>query len=428
MRFYFESYGCTMNQGEARQMEGILKEKGHVIVDDITQSDALVLVTCTVIETTELKMKKRIRAYSKTRKSVVVAGCMASVQEDQILELNPDAHILVPQDLKRIGAIADELSKERPIDGKASTESLDYDKKTTEAIIPISSGCFGSCTYCITKIARGDLRSRPPEVLIKEIKEALAKGNKEIRLTSQDNAIYGLDINFNLPFLLNEIQKLRGDFRVRIGMMNPNNLIPILDEVLNAYKDSRIYKFLHIPVQSGSEDVLKRMGRKYMIDDFFYVVNQARKTFPNITISTDIIVGFPGETDDDFTKTVQLVEKLKPNILNITRFSPRPKTIAMEMDHQIPSRIAKDRSRAITKIHSDISRNINEGFVGKREQILVTEPGKNKTMMGRTDSYLPVVVEDDVALSNFFEIEIIEARDTYLMGRILLRSPFFTYR
>ena len=419
VKFYFESYGCTMNQGEARVMEDILRAKGHSIVENQNDSDALVLVTCTVIETTELKMKKRLVQLSKTGKPVVVAGCMASVQKDEIMKENPNALVLPPKDFRNIDSVLNKLgTEELKPKGKEHVTPPTLNK-TADAIIPISSGCLGSCTYCITRIARGELRSCPPEFVVKRAKKILREGYKEIRLSAQDTAAYGAEINSGLPTLLLKIQELEGDFRVRVGMMNPDNLMPILQDVIDAYKDSRIYKFLHVPVQSGSERMLLRMRRKYSIDGFFMVVEEFRKNFPDITISTDVIVGFPGENDDDFDQTVKLVKELRPNILNITRFSARPKTEAIEMEDKIPSRIAKDRSRELAKIHLDISRDINGTLVGRGEKILITEHGKNKTMMGRTNSYKPVVVEDDVKLCEFLDVKITEARDTYLLGKVL---------
>lgn len=419
MKFYFESYGCTMNQGEAKILESILKEKGHDIVGDLEDSDVLVLVTCTVIETTELRMLRRLGEFTKTHKSIVVAGCMASVQKEKILAKSPNAMILSPQSLSDIDQIAFRLSKGYAQISHEKTESETETKLKADAIIPIASGCLGSCTYCITRIARGKLRSCPPEFLIESMKKALTEGYREIRLSAQDTSAYGADIKFNLSTLLKKIEELEGDFRVRVGMMNPENVLPILPEIIEGYKDPRIYKFLHLPVQSGSESILNRMGRKYTTNEFLKVVKNFRGAFPGLTLSTDIIVGFPGEGEKEFRESVNLLHKLKPNILNITRFSPRPKTEAMNMDDKIPSRIAKERSRELTKIHSDISREINKEFVGKKERILITEHGKNGTMMGRTDTYKPVVVEDEVKVCDFVDVKITEAKDIYLKGRIL---------
>jgi MiaB-like tRNA modifying enzyme len=419
MKFYFESYGCTMNKGEAKLMEDILKNEGHGIVDDENLTDAYVLVTCTVIETTELKMMKRIQEFSKTKKPVIISGCMASVQKDQILKQNLDVKFLLPQDFRKIVKIAEALEKQSFLIEREGDLPPTKPHKTADAIIPIASGCLGSCTYCITRIARGKLKSCPPEMVLESIKKKLSEGYKEIRLTSQDNAVYGADINSDLPFLLDGISKLDGDFRVRVGMMNPDNVKPMLSEIIQAYKDPRIYKFLHLPFQSGSKRILENMKRGYSIEDFLFVIDSFRRSFPELTVSTDVIVGFPGETEEDFEKSVALIKELRPNILNITRFSVRPKTEAMDMENKIPSRIAKDRSRILSKIQSEISHEINKTYVGKTVRILVTEHGKSETMMGRTDTYKTVVMEDEVKLCQFVDVEIVDCTEIYLKGKAL---------
>jgi MiaB-like tRNA modifying enzyme len=417
MKFYFESYGCTMNQGEAKIMEDMVRARGHDIVSE-EESEVLVLVTCTVIETTELRMLKRLKELTKTGKMVVVAGCMASVQKDDILKSNPDALILTPQYLKDMGKVADILAigdekVEPEMRGKGS------DIKSADAIIPISSGCLGSCTYCITKLARGNLQSHNPDILIMSMKKVLSEGFKEIRLTSQDTAAYGADIEYDLATLLKDIGELKGEFRVRVGMMNPENVKQILKPMIDSYSDPRVYKFIHLPVQSGNERILADMGRRYTVPEYFQVVDEFRKAYPILTLSTDVIAGFPGESDSDFEDTVDLIKKLQPNILNITRFSPRPQTLAKDMEDRIPSRIAKERSRELTQVHFEISRKINSKFVGNKERILVTEVGKPGSMMGRTDSYLPVVVKESLPLCQFVDVEITESKDTYLIGKLL---------
>jgi MiaB-like tRNA modifying enzyme len=406
-----------MNQGEAKIMEDMVRARGHDIVSE-EDSEVLVLVTCTVIETTELRMLKRLKELTKTGKMVVVAGCMASVQKDDILKSNPDALILTPQYLKDMGKVADILAigDERAESEKQTRESQ---MRSADAIIPISSGCLGSCTYCITKVARGNLQSHNPDILIMSMKKVLSEGFKEIRLTSQDTAAYGADIDSDLAKLLKEIGTLEGEFRVRVGMMNPENVKTNLPAMIDSFSDPRIYKFLHLPVQSGNENILKEMGRRYTISDYFSVVDGFRNAFPNLTLSTDVIVGFPGESDSDFKDSVDLIKKLRPNILNITRFSPRPQTLAKDMEDRIPSRIAKERSRELTKVHFEISKEINSALVGNKERILVTEVGKPGSMMGRTDSYLPVVVKESIPLCQFVDVEIIESKDTYLIGKLL---------
>lgn len=425
MRYYFESYGCTMNQGEARVMGDLLGQCGHEIVDDIDDSDALVLVTCTVIKTTELRMIRKLREFSKTGKPVVVGGCMASVQRDIILAENPGAILVAPHRIHDIGEIVKALEAECKSDittkdmNSVQPDTPKFVLKKIEEVIPIASGCLGRCTYCITRLARTSLRSNPPDILLRDITKALEKGYREIRLSSQDNAAYGKDIGESLPELIERMVQVPGDFRVRVGMMNPENTLPILDELLTAYSHEKVFKFIHVPFQSGSERILESMGRQYSVDGFLEVVGDFRSLYPDITISTDVIVGFPGEEDRDFQASLDLVEGLKPDKLNITRFSARPGTEASSMKDQVHGRVAKARSRVLTSVHRRITRAINERHVGRTEHVLVTENGTNDTMMGRTGSYKPVVMEDDVALGCFVDVRITEAGDTYLRGTVI---------
>lgn len=417
-----------MNQGEAKLMEDFLSNCGHRIVKDMEDSDALVLVTCTVIETTERKMLKRLAAFSDTGKPVIVGGCMTTAQKDLILSSNPEAVLVVPDSIRDIGDIVKglEIEHKREIINQEVndlSESVQPDipkiMPNIDTIIPIASGCLGSCTYCITRIARGELQSQSPEILIKGIEKALAEGFKEIRLSSQDNAAYGREIGEDLPSLVDRITNLPGDFRVRVGMMNPDNALPIMDKLISVYQNPKVFKFLHVPFQSGSERILSIMNRQYSIDDFFEVIDGFRNVIPDITISTDVIVGFPGEEDEDFEMSVKLIEKLKPDILNITRFSARPGTPAMDFKNIIHSRTAKDRSRILTTLHTDISTRINHGYVGQKGRVLITEHGIKNTMMGRMDNYKTVVLEENVSIGQFMDVEIIDSSPVYLNAKIV---------
>jgi len=210
-------------------------------------------------------------------------------------------------------------------------------------IIPISEGCLGDCNYCSVKFARGKLKSYKIEDIIKQIK------GKKILLTSQDTGCYGLDINTNLVELLKQVVKVKGNFQVRVGMMNPEHVLPILKDLVEVYKDKKIFKFIHIPIQSGSNNVLKEMNRRYTVEDFIKIVKEFRKQIPEIHISTDIIVGYPTETEEDFKKTINLLEKLKLEVINLSRFAPRPKTAALKLK-QLPVEEIKRRSIIISKI------------------------------------------------------------------------------
>jgi threonylcarbamoyladenosine tRNA methylthiotransferase CDKAL1 len=407
-----EAYGCTMNQGEGVILEKKLESLGYEVVRSAEDADLVVLNTCTVIRPTEMKMIKRMKEISKQGKHIIVSGCMAAVQPDQIKETVPDALIIPPFEYDSFSPLVTDV-----FGNGTFTRILEPDIVT--AIVPIAQGCLGSCTYCITRIARGKLRSYSMESIVRNCKESIAQGARELLITAQDTACYGLDQGHNLGELITSISDIPGRFRMRIGMMNPDNLQKVVRHLIPAWESEKVYKFLHLPVQSGSNTVLGAMGRHYTLDDFKLQVTRFRRRFRNLTLSTDVITGFPGETDKDHRMSVGLIEDIGPNIVNVTRYSPRPGTTAARAKNQIPGWVSKERSRELTHLRFRISRSINIGKEGDREDVLITEKGKDDTYIGRTMSYTPVVVEEGVRLGDFVEVEIIRSAPTYLIGRLV---------
>ena len=283
------------------------------------------------------------------------------------------------------------------------------------AIVSISEGCLGSCSFCATRIARGRLKSFSIDAIVNEVKKAVEMGFKEIQLTSQDTGAYGLDMGeYKLPELLNRISKIDGDFRVRVGMMNPHHAAKILDDLINSFSNDKIYKFIHVPVQSGDNKVLEHMKRNHTVEDFVEVVDRFRKEFDDVMVSTDIIVGYPTESEESFWKSYELIKNVKPDIVNITRFSPRPNTPASKL-RDIPGWIKKERSRILTKLCREIGYENNKKFIGKRFRVLITKHGKNGTMLSRTNSYRPVVTTGE--LGRFKDVEIIDCTFNYLISK-----------
>jgi MiaB-like tRNA modifying enzyme len=279
---------------------------------------------------------------------------------------------------------------------------------------------MGECTYCITRFARGRLKSYSIKKIVSATDKWLKRGVKEIKLTAQDTAAYGMDYDdgTNIYELVSKIVKLKGDFRIRIGMMNPKSAIKILPKIIDMYRYEKVYKFLHLPLQSGDNRVLSRMMRGYTVEDFIYVIKKVRSAVNNLMLSTDIIVGFPGETADEFEKSIEVIKQIKPDIVNITRFSAREGTAAAHMKPQVVSRIAKERSRILSELRFKISKEINTKFVGSFEKILLTERGKNNTFVGRTSAYRPVVIDaNNFKIGDFVNVKIIFAMPTYLIGK-----------
>jgi MiaB-like tRNA modifying enzyme len=411
MKYFVESYGCTMNYGEGEQLSRKMDNLGHVRVDSADEADIVILNTCTVVETTEKNMIRRMGDLKKKGKKVIVTGCMAKVQPKRIMIRLPDS-VIVPPD--RYDDFSELVSNEF-----GCCEPKDAPSYGMCAILPIAQGCLGNCSYCITRFARGTLKSYDEEDLVKEFNRMIDEGSKEVLITAQDTACYGHDTHTDLPHLIRRFLEREGDYRIRIGMMNPNFLKPIADDLLDVMEDRRVYRFLHIPVQSGSDTVLKNMRRRYTTEEFLDMVEHMRARYPDISISTDLISGFPGETDEDHRKSVELIRKLHADTVNITRFSVRPGTDAASMKDQIQGNVSKERSTELTETKMEVEYNVNKNLVGKRFRVLVTEKGKPGTVITRTENYRPVGIDEDIPLGTFLEAEVTDCASTYVTGKRL---------
>lgn len=398
-----------MNYGEGDQLSEKMSSLGHELVSSVDLADIVVLNTCTVVETTEKKMIRRMAELKKSGKEVIVTGCMAKVQKNRVTIRLQDSLIIPPELYSDFSYVVSE--RYGIVDPIVS-------EPTVSNILPIAQGCLGNCTYCITKFARGRLSSYDPDAIIERFNIMISQGVKEILVTAQDTGCYGVDIGTDLPSLIERMLENDSEFRIRIGMMNPNSLIPIADRLMEVMNDPRVYKFLHIPVQSGSNEILIAMKRPYHVEDFLEIVAKVRSYHPEISISTDVISGFPGESDIDHIRSLRMLERLKADTVNITRFSSRPGTEASMME-QIHGRVSKVRSAELTETKNRIELKNNSQMVGKYMGGLVTEIGKQGTVIVRTDNYRPVAVASDLPLNSFVKVRITACKPTYLVGRVL---------
>jgi len=402
-KVHIETFGCTANVGDEMKMRAILRNAGHKIVKT-READVVVVNTCTVTRRTELNVVKRLKELNRQNKEVVVAGCMAAAQPELIKSiLGEDVTMVTPRDI---------------CNGYSEGQELDFDGVI--AVIPIAIGCVGKCSYCIVKRARGELRSYATDKICEAVKSAVERGAKEIRITAQDCSAYGWDCfdTPKLPELLKMLTSLEGDFKIRVGMMNPFTAIHILDELLDAFDSEKMFKFFHVPVQSGSDKVLGDMRRNYKNADFFEIVKTIRKRFEHSTICTDFIIAFPTETEEDFFSSLNLLETVKPEKVNITRFSPRPGTEASKQKDLL-EREKKRRSRIFSAVYHRIAFAKNKELEGKEAPVLVTEKGKKGGVIGRDTSYRHVVIKRDLPLGATCKVRIMEAKSTYLVGEIL---------
>jgi threonylcarbamoyladenosine tRNA methylthiotransferase CDKAL1 len=388
------TFGCTFNQGDSRLLERVLSGLGCTMVSSPDDADAVVVNTCTVVGATERKMLRTLRSFRE--RPLYVTGCMARVQREKILSVCNPVFLSSP-------SLAGACRK--------SSTALRHEV----GIVQLGTGCPGSCTYCITRLARGPLKSYPGNVIMEEIRAAVRSGTAEVRLTAQDCSAWGQDTGESLPALLNRIGEIPGTFRVRLGMMNPATILPMLDPLTESFGNRNLFRFAHIPVQSGSDRILRRMGRKYTADDMIGIVRAFRRRNPDITLATDIIVGFPGEEEEDVQATIDLLMRMLPSKINITRYSPRPGTPAAALKAPV-DRVKKDRSRLIQRHAEEICRQLNRPLIGSIHQVLVTERIKQGTVLARNDTYTGIVLNQDLPVGSELTARITEDRTYFFFG------------
>ena len=444
-KIYIQTHGCSTNFSESEVMAGLLAEAGFEIIDNKESADIIMINVCTVKgENTALREIRKTKEEFPSRK-LIVAGCLTKVLIKNARKIDESISLVNTHNIKSICEFVEEVSEGNIVGLLAKEKEVKINlpkirKNQVIGIIPILNSCKGNCSYCSVKAVKGELFSYPIEAIIKEVNNCLDEGCKEIWITSQDNASYMLDMSeiakkaisehaqkpsvfdknkiSKLPELLEKITGINKEFMVRIGMMNLNHLLPVADELIKIYKNKKIFKFLHIPIQSGNNEILKLMNRKYTVDDFKRIVDIFRKEIPDITISTDIICGFPTESEQQFNDSLSLIKEIRPEILNISRFQARAGTKAAKMK-QVNGSITKNRSRILTEIFGNISRMNNEKWLNWKGTILIDEKGKNNSWTGRNFAYKPVVVKGDFKLGQEIKVEIENITSWDLRGNII---------
>lgn len=413
-----KTYGCTLNQSDSEAMAGVLLANGMKLAKKEEEADAVVLNTCTVKGATEQKTIYEIGRLLRTGKRIVVAGCLPAADLKLVRKHAPKAPIVGTRSLTHIAEAVRAAVKGKKVEFFDEDEEklkLPRVRGSIIAKIPVAEGCVGACAFCATKIARGRLKSYPEELIVSEVEQCVKKGCKEIQLTAQDMGAYGLDRKTNLALLLGKVAEAKGEFRVRVGMMNPEHVKKILPGLLKAYRSQKIYKFAHIPVQSGNDAVLHSMRRRYSVADFRKVARAFRKAFPEVTLATDIIVGYPTETKKAFEDTLKLLKEMKFDVVNVSKFTPRPKTEAAELK-QLPNQEVKRRSTETAALCRKISLEKNRKLIGRTFRVLITEEQK-KGFSGRTDGYRQIALKGRQALGHFVTIRAGNALHSCIVAR-----------
>ncbi len=423
---YVENYGCAANKADFEIMLAHILDSGYKISKRLDEADIILVNTCGVKRPTEDRIIWRLRLFSKLNKPLIVSGCLPKINLASILKAAPNVSaILDPYSVDKISVAlksAENGERGRIFFSDKPTVKLNQPKirlNRVIEIIPISEGCLGACSFCCVRFARGRLFSYPASLITDKLRKAVLEGVKEVWLTSQDNGAYGLDIKSNLVELLKECCRVDGKFFIRVGMMNPNHVLKMLPNIISAYRNERIFKFLHLPVQSGDDKVLKMMNRQYTVKDFKTIIESFRNEIPEITIATDVICGFPEESRKAFERTLKLIEDVKPDVVNISKFFLRPGTPAERMK-QIDTKEVGLRSRMMTKLANRISFERNERWLGWEGEILIDEKGFGDSWIGRNYTYKPIVIKSRENLfGKFVNVRVIKAHTNYLEAKII---------
>lgn len=425
----FYTLGCKVNQYETEAMAELFKNAGFTVTDFENISDIYIINTCTVTAMSDRKSRQIIRRAKKKNPEAIIAvtGCYAQTAPEDVLKID-GVNLLVGTNERH--NIVDLLEN---VTAKSKTSAV-YDimnahefeelsissySERTRAYIKIQEGCNQFCTYCIIPYARGPVRSRNPESIIAEVERLAKNGFSEIILTGIHVASYGVDLeDMDLERLLLMVDKVEGIKRLRLSSIEPMTLDEEFIKTVSASK--KLCHHFHLSLQSGCDETLKRMNRKYTTAQYREIVSGLRKKYPDVSITTDIMVGFPGETDEEFEKTVGFLEDIAFSDAHIFQFSPRKGTPAAKRKDQVDSRIKEERSKTVLKITQKSRDEFLNSFLGKTYSVLFEQPAKDGFFEGKTDNYMTVLVPTTQNLSGkFYDVKLEKTENGVIFGRIV---------
>jgi len=440
-RVYIETMGCQMNKSDSERMFGMLSHLGYEETKDPKEADLLMVNTCSIRQLSEDKAFSLIGTWGKWKKEnrphlkIGFCGCVAQQKAEKIFKranyvdfvLGTHKIYALPDIIKRVntGVRVCECTETNTTEDTKTAKYEINRVKSVNAWIPITEGCNNFCTYCIVPYTRGRERSRLPEIIIKEAKDALALGFKEITLLGQNVDSYGKDFkdrNYRLANLLEELNALKGKFRIRFVTSYPTDITKELIETV--VKLDKVCEYFHIPMQSGNTEVLKKMNRRYDRETYGKIVQKVRSIVPDVTITSDFIAGFPGETEDQFKDTLSAIEEFELDYLNTAAYSPREKTVAAKwVDKYIPEEVKTERLARLNEQVRKNSLKSNKKYVGRTLEVLVegfeNHKGQN-VITGRTRNNKLVHIPCDTdRTGEFLDVKITSCKTWYLNGEIV---------
>lgn len=424
--FYLETYGCSLNMADSDLIIGRLHQLGLYHTDDFASAAIIILNSCGVKEPTEDRIISRLESLSQGQTPVIVTGCLPRISFERVRSAIPNfGAILGPQSLDSLGPIVERVLRgERSIVQLESdiSSKLQYYESPSESVvctIPICEGCVGDCAYCAVKFARTQVQSYAISEILDVVQRCIHNGFKEIRLTAQDIGAFGIDTGESLITLLDRVAQIEGNHKFRLGMFNPNLILNRIDEFIDAMCSPRFFEFFHVPLQSGSDRILQKMNRRYTVQEWKEVVRAIQATFPQATVATDVIVGFPGETDEDFQMTLAILQETLPSVVNISKYGDRPGTAASKAKDKVLTQVKKARSRQLSRLVSQIISVSNQSWTGWSGEVIITGHAQSGQVHGRTHTYKPVIINRLIPIGELVQVTITDAKRTHLVGTAL---------
>ncbi|MCL6471685.1 MAG: tRNA (N(6)-L-threonylcarbamoyladenosine(37)-C(2))-methylthiotransferase MtaB [Firmicutes bacterium] len=416
--FSIHTLGCKVNQYEGERIVADLKRMGWDQVDFSSSADVYIINSCTVTAVANHKSRQLIRRALKNNPEslVVVTGCYADSDRDEIAQIE-GIDLIVGNDQKRElpRVLAEKLGMEAS--SKVSGDKIVMPLHT-RALVKIQDGCNQFCSYCIVPYVRGNLWSRPQSEIVDEVSRLVATGTQEIVLTGIHLGLYGNGTGNSLGSLLRRLIDIRGLGRIRLSSIELNEITPDIVELIST--SGKVCNHLHIPLQSGSDSILAKMNRRYTQSEFVERTDELKQKIDGLAITTDVIVGFPGETDNDFNDTAELVERVGFSKLHVFKFSPRAGTPAATYNNQVASSVKDSRSAQLIDISRKLSSKFASNYVGKNLSVLV-ERAHGKYLSGISDNYIRVHIEGGTqdAIGRLVNVNIDEQENAILYGRIV---------
>ena len=433
--YYIYTYGCQMNESDSERLAHQLESVGYVPTEEVDAADLIILNTCCVRETAENKIYGRIgelKHLKEKNKNLIIAitGCMAQKNQADMFKRAPHIDIVLgTHNIQHINEMVKEVqrTKKRQVnvdmDNTVLPELAAKPNGTFFAWVPIMNGCNKFCTYCIVPHVRGREISRPVDAIVKDVRELGEKDFKEITLLGQNVNSYGLDFKDGTDFgtLVDALDGIPGIERIRYMTSHPQDMTKGMVDALG--RSSNIVTQLHLPVQSGSDNILKRMNRHYSVEKYKDLLQYCREKIDGVTITTDIIVGFPGETEEDFQQTLQLLKDVRYDMAFTFIYSKRSGTPAAEFEEQVPEEVKRVRLQALMDVQNEISLELNQAMEGKVYDIIVEGPSRTDENMwfGRTSGNKMVLFpkQENLNVGDTIDVRIDKGQTWVLYGTVL---------